>query len=311
MAEVFREKIQGFDCVGLRSNEVEIRILPGLGAKIYSLIDLRTSREWMWAPTVQRRLFRNALSDSFLVGPMLGADEMVPTIGACQWRGLSIPGHGEAWREAWELDMDTLVNGAITTRLRLPVSPLSIERTLTLEGGRVLMRYKLTSHADAPLEYVWALHPLMTVVAGDELALPPEVGTVRTDAAFNCDLGARGASFEWPDPRPGMHLDKLDFGVKDAAIKFFTGPLVHGWAEIRNQTTGDRIRYSFDIHELNTLGIWINRGGLSGYHHTAIEPTNGAPDALDVAVNDWKRFAVIGPGQARTWTLNIDVGGVA
>lgn len=311
MTIVLRETVQGFDCVGLRSDAVEIRVLPGLGAKIFSLIDRRTSREWMWAPTAQRRLFRNALSDSFLVGPMVGADEIIPTISACPWRGLSIPGHGEAWREPWEFDTDAAAGGAIAARLRLPVSPLSIERRITLDGGRVLLQYRLTSHADAPLEYVWALHPLMTVVPGDELVLPPEVGTVRTDAAFNCDLGGRGASFEWPDPRPGMHLDRLDFGRENAAVKFFTAPLSQGWACIRNSRTGDAIRFSSDTCELNTLGIWISRGGLSGYHHTAIEPTNGAPDALDVAVNEWKRFAVVGPGQMRTWTLAIDVGGGA
>jgi len=150
---------------------------------------------------------------------------------------------------------------------------------------------------------------MMAIEEGDWLILPQECRKVRTDATvINCDLGGRGTVISWPSPRPEMRLDRLDFGRDNAAVKFFTEPLTLGVAAIRNERTGDYVAFSCDTGELDTFGVWINRGGWDGYHHVAIEPTNGAPDPLDVAVEEWRRFSVVEPGKTARWSLDISLG---
>ena len=305
MSTSFVLKRDGFTLIGLRSESVEVRVVPELGAKIESLRDLRSGREWMWSPSPERRLFANKREDGFGESTFLGADECLPTIAACEWRGRKLPGHGEAWREAWELLPD---ENAIHTRLRLPISPLEITRRLSLDDNRVLLQYSLRNLSAETQEYLWALHPLLTVEDGDELVLPSACRRVRTDASFGCELGERGGGWDWPHPLPQMNLQKLDFGQPNAAVKVFTAPLEEGWAQLRNALSGTSLTFRFDTAQLDTLGLWINRGGLSGFHHVAIEPTCGAPDALDVAAREWRRCKVLGPHETHRWELQIEVG---
>jgi hypothetical protein len=77
----------GFAVCGLRSPSTEIRVAVDLGAKIISLKNLETGREWMWRPPGSFELFRNELGDTFERSTLVGADECLPTIAPCNpWR---------------------------------------------------------------------------------------------------------------------------------------------------------------------------------------------------------------------------------
>lgn len=298
MSTPTEDTIQGFKVVGLGSDAVDIRVIPALGAKILSLVDRRTGREWMWRPPGDLKLFANRTGDSFLDSTLVGADECVPTVLDCIWKGRNLTDHGEAWTEAWNYDSG---GDAIVTRLVLPISPFTIQRTVTVDDATVTLDYELTNTGDEPEEYVWALHPMMTIRPGERLALPAEVDEVRSDTAINFEHSGRGDRWRWP----GSGWDRVDAIERGDAVKLFTAPLREGWAEIRHEDTGEGIRYDWDTGELNTLGVWINRGGWDGYHHVAIEPTHGAPDPLDLAVRKWKRHATLAPGASTAWTVRI------
>ncbi len=283
MTTTTQHKQQGFTAYVLRSAEVELRILPELGAKISSLINRRTGREWMWSPPGRLRLHRNKTGDPFPESTVLGADECLPTIAACQWKGRPLTDHGEAWTEAWDVEQRA---NAIVTRLRLPISPLAIERTVTLRGRSVRIDYRLTNTGADVEEYLWALHPLLTVREGDRLDVPC--------TRVRCDLPFGGRRRAWPvEVRAG------------AAVKVFTEDLAQGCVAIRNDRTGEALEFSFDHQMLSTVGLWINRGGWNGYQHVAIEPTNGAPDALNVAVRKWRRFGVVRPNETKHWRVTL------
>ena len=132
MNATFVENLQEFEVVGLRSDATAVRIIPSLGAKIFSLVNLKTGREWMWAPPGELRLLKSKTGDMFPDGTKIGADECLPTIVACKWRGFQLTDHGDAWTEAWELDRRAFDQGRIMTSLRMPVSPLEIVRTISL-----------------------------------------------------------------------------------------------------------------------------------------------------------------------------------
>ena len=306
MVEGFITTVQEFVTVGLRSDDLEIIVMPELGAKVSSVRNLRSGREWMWTPpegTVFQRAPKNALFDE---SSLVGADECLPSIAACEWRGRAVPSHGEAWSAVWELDRLALAQGRIVTRVKLPLSPFWIERTITVEGNRATFDYALRNLDFAPQEFMWAFHPLMTIEPGDTLELPG-VTTVLTEAAMGVPLGVRGDRIEWPHPIDGVALDQLDFGRPNAAVKLFTEAGAASSATIFNDRTGDALRFEFDARRVDTLGIWLTRGGWKGYHHLAVEPGIGAPDPLDIAVEQWKRFALVMPDETYRWRFTMTV----
>ncbi len=299
---------QGFTLYQLQNERVRIEICPELGAKIVGLTDLASGREWMWTPPDRGDLFRNRTGDPFQDSTIIGADECIPTIAPSHWQGRDLPDHGEAWSEAWSVDDDAFDRGAIVTYLRFPVSPLEMVRAVTLEGSTVRLRYRLTNLADEPTDYIWALHPLMNIHPGDRLLLPAEVKTLRTDAVDLPPWRGRGVVVEWPQPGHGLDLSRLDLGGEGRSMKLFTEPLKQGLAAIHNEESGDYLVFAFDAAINNTLGIWINRGGWNGYQHVALEPGNGAPDPLALAVQDWKRFTRLQPGETVRWDLDLHLG---
>ena len=108
----------------------------------------------------------------------------------CCWQGRDLPDHGEIWTAACELDEDELENGIIATSLDLPRSPFHFTRRLGLEGSSLIVRYRLVNRGPAEESYVWAMHPLLSVEAGDRLELQPWRGT-----SFSNPLSERDKSF--------------------------------------------------------------------------------------------------------------------
>jgi galactose mutarotase-like enzyme len=310
MTESFTSSVQDFVTVGLRNEGLEVVVMPELGAKVLSLRNLRSGREWMWTPpegAVFQPMPKNA---PFEESSLVGADECLPTIAESEWRGRAIPSHGEAWSTAWEVDRLALTHGRIVTRLQLPISPFWIERTISIaetpEGNQAIFEYALRNLDFAPQEFMWAFHPLMNIEPGDRLELPG-VTQLLTESAIGVPLGTRGDRVQWPYPVDGVALDQLDFGRPHAAVKLFTEEGAATSATIRNEQTGDALRFDFDPRRVDTLGIWLTRGGWNGYHHLAVEPGIGAPDPLDVAVEQWKRFALVMPDQTYRWRFTVTI----
>jgi hypothetical protein len=78
---------QNFAVYILNNGEVELAVVPELGAKIISLKNLRTGREWLWHPMGGLELFKNQAGDDFSTSPLVGIDECLPTIAPCSWQG--------------------------------------------------------------------------------------------------------------------------------------------------------------------------------------------------------------------------------
>lgn len=295
---------QEWTLVGLRSESAEIVVMPEVGAKVFSLKNLRSGREWMWTPPEGAVFERLTLRTPFEESSLVGADECLPSIAACEWRGRAIPSHGEAWSSVWEVDRLALTQGRIVTTLQLPLSPFWVERTIRLDGATITFDYALRNTDFGPQEFMWAFHPLMQIEQGDRLELPG-ITQMLTEAAMNVPLGKRGEKIAWPYPAEGVALDQLEFGQPDAALKLFSQAGAASSATIRNERTGDALRYDFDPRRVDTLGVWLTRGGWRGYHHLAVEPGIGAPDPLDVAVEGWKRFALVMPDETYRWQFTI------
>jgi galactose mutarotase-like enzyme len=278
---------QGFEVFILSNEEVELAVVPELGARIISLRDLRTGREWLWHPAGGRKLFRNCSGDNFETGPLVGLDECLPTIAPCSWKERDLPDHGEVWAAAWALDSEAWERGRLRTRVSLKISPFDFERTIELEGNIVRLSYQLTNRCATEELYLWAMHPLLRLQSGDQLELPDSTRALLDGASW---LDALSSA------RPKRDCEKI-----------FACRITEGRAAINNPATGDRLGFEWDAAENNTLGLWFNRGGWHGHHHFALEPANGAPDVLTDAARQCCCGAVA-PHSSVTWQICIKIG---
>ena len=277
----------GFAYYVLRTHDLELAVVPELGAKIVSLKSLHTGREWLWRPQAALELFRNQLGDDFSQSTLAGADECLPTLASCVWQGRHLPDHGEAWSVPWQVDEPAWKHGKLRTSLRLQISPFHFERTIRVCGAQLRMDYQLTNLSGLDEFYLWALHPLLRLQPGDRLNLPAE-----TRALLNGE--------PW--------LDCLDSVVPTGGCaKVFAEPLIKGTAEIANATTGDRLAFAWSPMENNTLGLWLTRGGWHGHHHFAVEPSNGSPERLTQAA-ERRHCGLVAALASVTWSITIRVG---
>ena len=305
----FLENEQGFAVYGLRNEKVELRVLPELGARVVSLRDRRSNREWMWHPPGKLKLFRNTFGDSFLNSTLAGFDECLPTLAACEWKGRKLPDHGEVWALPWRVDEMAFAKGIIATSVDTPLSPFSFKRMIGLDENVATFSYTLTNTGREPEEFVWTVHPLLTLEEGDRMELPGEVNEFRIDGGSGAPELARGAVWKYPVPFKNFRIDHLHLGENlEACVKGFTHPLHEGRAAIVNDRSGDRLEFQWDTAENDTLGIWLTRGGLNGWHHVALEPANGAPDSLAQACNEWKRHGSLAAGESKAWSFRLGVG---
>lgn len=284
-AHIRRE--QGFDVYSLTNQDLELGVVPELGARIVSLKDRRTGREWMWHPAGCFRLFRNRLGDDFALSPLAGTDECLPTIAACAWQGRQLPDHGEVWSVPWSVDADAWQSGLLRTRVALAISPLELERVIEVSGAVVRMSYQLSNRGKSDEQFLWALHPLLRLEAGDELRLPASTRGLLKDT-------------EW--------IDAIASTIPaNGCSKLFAAPVREGLVAIQNPQTGDRLAIEWNPDENNTLGLWLTRGGWHGHHHFAMEPTNGSSDALTEAAGRG-HCGMVRAFQTVAWSVCLRVG---
>jgi hypothetical protein len=280
-------EIQGFAVYVLGNEEMELAVVPELGAKIISLKNLRTNREWLWHPKENMRLFRSHSHGDFSSGPLGGIDECLPTISSCSWQGRDLPDQGEVWNHAWQVNSAAWQNGILETSIKLKLLPFIFKRTIGLQGNQVRFDYQLSNLSRSEESFIWALHPLLQLTEGDELDLP-----VSTRQLLN------GAT--WVD-------DVASAVPETGCAKVFAGPVTEGWVAIKNESAGDRLEFAWDPAENDTLGLWLTRGGWHGHHHFAIEPTNANDDSLVVAAGRQKSGSIAG-NSSLAWQLSLRVG---
>ena len=277
---------QSFEVYVLQNEILEISLVPDLGAKIISLMNRRTGREWMSRPAGDAKLFRNRWADDFSSSTLIGWDECLPTVAPCLHYGRSLPDHGEVWNVPWTIDEEAFRRGVLKTSVVLSISPFHFERCIALHGNEVLLDYTLENLGKESERFLWAMHPLVSIHPGDVWELTVEARELLGNPAW---------------------LSRLDFGsTQPACAKTYAGPLSEGRAAIKNVQSGDCMRFLWDTKLNHTLGVWLTRGGWNGHHHQALEPSNGSPDALAEACAQ-DRCGLVPAGGKLSWRVTVQI----
>ncbi|HET6777532.1 MAG TPA: hypothetical protein VFH26_01450 [Gemmatimonadales bacterium] len=306
--------VSGFPAVALRTAELEVVAVPSIGMKLTNL-RRPNGREWLWRSD-QIPLSPPRPGASYVeTADSGGWDECFPTVGPCPIPGAPsrpwLPDHGELWSAPWSSSVYDHSGGTtLSGRTEGTAFPYSFEREVTLDNHEPLarFRYRVRNVGDKPFPWIWSSHPLLNVQPGSVLTLDG-VEQVRIAAAHGRDDLPIGAVVDWPSGiGGGGEFVFPEAGAWAAKVFGDIGP--EGRMSLTDPRKGERLEFVVRREEVPQVGVWINcRGwappGRTPYYNLALEPCIGAPDRLDLAVEEWHTSQTLGAGEERAWSLEV------
>jgi galactose mutarotase-like enzyme len=281
------ETLQMDDWLTLENEYVELTLAPQFGARVTSLIDKRTGRDWL----VQGDLVGRQDNEAPFLGPQAyGWDECYPTVGRCMsiaWRR-TLRDHGDLWGRSWQCARTPDGISATYTD-----DQIRFTRTLALEGTSIVAAYKATNANETLMPTLWSQHCLLACLPGERLTLEG-ITDIRADG----------------QPIDLTNVDGTDFTtVHDLdsrlALKAY-GSLTD---QARISIAGDKggIAFSWNAEDAAYVGLWLDYGGWpedAPVHQVAIEPTTSPTDDLAGALAG-EHAIWLKPVQSRSWTSTI------
>lgn len=310
---------EGFESLCVHTGSIELTLIPELGGKISSLRDRRSGREWLWRhPRFPYK--RVPYGSSYIAEADTGGwDECFPSVSACSypsepWQGIAIQDHGELWSQVPKFEIveraETLT---LRTRWQGVALPYTFTRTVTLAPNSSVIRanYEVVNNANQSINYVWSIHPLLSIDPGMVLALPHSA-RFHVAGSIPQDLVSPEQTVQYPFAARGLNFPTLPETSAGCAIKIWSDPLPagEGWAAIH--ANDGELQMRWDVALLPQVAAWMNFGawaadGGTPYYNLGLEPCIGAQDSLADAVTQYNLFATVSPRGSKTWWLEIEL----
>jgi hypothetical protein len=280
------------DIHALSTDRLALTVDPAFGARVLSLTDLASGRQWLLQGPRARDVSEGA---PYLGEASRGWDECFPTVLSCEhaaWGGW-MRDHGMLWGRAWE------VTGASLSRLSAVIrcEGFSFARTLTLQGECVTADYAVTSELETPFPYLWSQHCVLSLTPDDRIVL-----------AGHGKMRAHGVGFDWPN-HPARDLSRVGQIDEGFALKSYTMSAGLASAAIRGLDGG--LRFDWNGAEIPAFGLWLDYGGWPAgipLHQVALEPTTGAADDL-AGAEATGQARWLAPGATHTWSVRLSLTG--
>ena len=286
-----------FATIALKNDAIRLVVCPGLGARVLSLRDCRSGREWLVQGEPPSEASAWAGEDAAFGGrEAFGWDECLPTVSSCpdplDADAPPLRDHGECWGRPADVavDGDVLISRWLSSRW-----DWTFERRLLLDGPAVEAVYGIQNHGNRPLPFLWSIHPLLALEPGStvELDRPAEI---RITAAIGL---AR------PMDRPPDRWTVADV-TAGTALKAYARMAEPGTVRAR-QPDGATLQFAWDLAAAPVAGLWLDYGGWPAdapVHQVAIEPTTSEDDDL-CSATETGRARIVEPGAATTWSVRM------
>ena len=273
----------------LQSDAMRLTLEPAFGARITSLTDLRTGRQWLVAGPCLGDAGDQA---AYGAAQACGWDECFPTIskGRHPVSG-DLRDHGAVWGRPWQV---TAHQGPLQCTAVYTSQAFDFERSLTLNGATLTADYRVTSHSAMPLPYLWSQHALLATTPPDELRLHGVA-----------DLTTRDARYPWPH-HPARDLTKVGPMSEGFLQKSYAATPNGAAAQVVGPQGGIRFDWSGD---LPAVGLWLDYGGWpqdGPVHQIAFEPTTAMADDLSRAER-LGQTRWLAPHDTQRWSVTVSL----
>ncbi len=300
--------------LSLTADDITVTVVPELGGKVSSII--WNGRELLFQHP-ERPLRAARYGAGYADFDASGFDECLPSVGACPypsepWQGMPVPDHGELWPVPWSAVLEPKAIHLDVNGIQFPYSfRKSVE--LRPDAG-IWFRYRFQNRSGAPFPFLWSAHPLLAVEEGVRIHLPEPIDVI-VDWSRDDRLGEQFTTHSWPIgiDRDGREVDMSLIGRPDPGFveKLYTSRLTEGWCGAHHERSGWWVAMVFSTRSIPFVGLSINQGGWPvdgrGYFNLGLEPCNGFPDRLDLAVERGE-CAVAGPGEDLEWEFALHAG---
>lgn len=303
---------RGIQQIVLENDALRLTVLPELGGRLWSIIDLAQDEEILWHhPSLQpHAVAPGAGYDDAFAG---GWDELFPSDRAVTLDGTAFPDHGEWWSQpwAWHISED-----ADALRLTLSgsgfVTNHEAVRTIILPQGvsAFTWRTQITNTGDAAIPYLWRHHPALPVRPGSRLELPH--GRVEAIAE---DPGAISAtSFTWPNAvladGTARDLSMLPAADSGEVWMLYATDLPEGFARViwpgKSEGATHGVTFAFDPTTVTTVTTFATFGGWRGLQTLLPEAGVGFPADVGEAASAGTS-GVLGPGETVHYEVTVTI----
>jgi galactose mutarotase-like enzyme len=281
----------GHTCLWMENDNLKLAVLPYKGADIAEFIHKPSGVQFLMRTPAGLQPPGEQPPADFLDNYEGGWQELFPNVNdACEYRGRSIPTHGEVALLPWEFQIlqDDTQASEIALAVRCQQTPFYLERRLRLLQGSLQLEIqeKVTNEADEPWSFVWGHHLTLGdqfIEDGCRLEVPAEL-MITLDQLYEPETArlAPGQSSLWPFAQgrnPGEEVDLRYIPGRQAHSHddiFLSIPEYGVWS-VTNPRLGLRFVLEWDASIFRWVTLWMPYGGadlppLTGIYGVGIEP---------------------------------------
>ncbi|MDQ6682315.1 MAG: hypothetical protein M3Y88_03480 [Chloroflexota bacterium] len=299
----------------LANHDLRLVCEPDLGARLVSLVDRTSGREWLTQPVALQQpagstTAWDAPDATFGAEQAFGWDECLPTIARCEdpldRSGPLLRDHGDLWGRPALVEFGP---PGLATVWRV-AERFELRRLIRLDGRVVAVTYALRSLGPA-VPFLWSMHPLLAVDPGGRVELPARQRVRLTHAAGIAFAAGADRMLEWPvattaDDTP-FDLSLVREETARIALKLALAPAPD--RVVVRQPDGAAITIEWDRALAPALGLWLDYGGWPAGDRLCqlgIEPATSVDEDLATAL-DAGRAAHVPAGGEVTWWVRLSL----
>lgn len=299
----------------LKNKWLRVVVLPGLGGRIWELLDVRRSRQWIWhRPGVAlRKVDVGSTYDDVWAG---GWEELFPNDAPGWFEGRKLPDHGEWWTLSWSTDA-AVETGAAVLRMQatstICKAACTKEIRLETDSNVVNIAYSIRSLETVPFHFLFKQHlPVqlshdceLVIPGGDVCAVDPAFGTLLSsgdDVELSADGDARTYRIDGlrrVPSRPGRHREFV-----------YLSGLAGGTCGVDDRAAGASLRLNFDVRHWPYLWLFLTYGGWRDCFTAVLEPCTSMPKELSEATR-LGQTACLSPGAIFATGVSVRLDGLS
>jgi hypothetical protein len=298
---------KGMRTLTLENELVRISLLLDKGTDIVEFLHKPSDTDFLWhAPWASRLPAAHVPTSPRPEGTFLdvyegGWTEVLPTAIAGSHLGAYFGDMGEASLLPWEYEIVTDRPDCLVVRLEVELArlPLRVEKTLTLERGRPVLRIdeQLVNLSEVPLEVMWGQHPTF----GAPFLGPDCVVDVPACQAYTQSYGEyprlrQGGPQAWPYAQAldGTLLDLSRTAPPESRTEdmLYLGQLEEGWYAFTDTARQVGFGMRWDVNVFPYLWYWQCFCGpnpqpfFGRAYAVGIEPWTTPPIRLEQAIQE-------------------------